>query len=101
MVCERCGSEIEDSAAMCSSCGLVTTRARNASHQHTNYGQYPQSVFGEGFSPQRGYQPQAFVQPSRDYAPPLQRDYIEYRQGTPEYHAVQTHNYQANTSSIS
>ncbi len=96
MVCERCGSEIEDSASICSSCGSITTRARSASHQHTNYGHYPQNGFGEDFSSQQGYRPQAFAPPARDYAPPTRQEHTRYKRGAPEYQAA--HNYQAHTT---
>src|SRR5437762_3436052 len=99
MVCERCGSEIEDSASICSSCGSSTTRARGTSHQHTNYGHYPQNGFGEDFSSQRRYRPQAFVPPSRDYLPPVRPEHTRYQQGAPDYQAA--HNYQARTTHTS
>jgi hypothetical protein len=98
MVCERCGSEIEDNASICSGCGSINTRARNASHQHTNYGHFPQVGLGEDFSPQQGYRPQTFVPPTREYAPPPRQEHTRYRQGTSEHHTAYNYNHQNNTT---
>jgi hypothetical protein len=97
MTCERCGSEIDDSASICTGCGSITTRARNASHQYTNYGQYPQSGFGDGISPQQEYRPQAFV-PPREYAPQPRQGHMRYRHGAPNYQIA--HAYQPNSTNI-
>jgi hypothetical protein len=44
MICERCGKEFSDSAAICPACGTVTPN-KSSGRAVTNYGQFPSSVY--------------------------------------------------------
>lgn len=89
MLCERCGKDISDSAAICPSCGTLTSTAsaaRPAGQPPTQHGPYstdtydePISSYEQGYTPRQDYkQPPQFDyrQPPRsDYAPPPQSNY--------------------------
>ena len=77
MICERCGKDIPDSAAICPSCGTATLSSRSAMQPPTSYGQYqpgsfenpqPMPTYEQGYAPQQNYQPPQ--QPT--YMPPRQ-----------------------------
>jgi hypothetical protein len=81
MLCERCGKEISDIAAICPSCGALTSSAsapRPASQPTTQHGPYSNDTYDEPMSSyEQGYtQRQDYRQPPRsDYAPPPQSNY--------------------------
>jgi hypothetical protein len=64
MNCERCGARVPDHAAICPTCGTITSTTPPPS---TNYGQYSsggynspqqqQAAYGQGYGPQPGYMP--------------------------------------------
>ncbi len=63
MNCERCGARLPDHAAICPTCGTITSTTPPS----TNYGQYSsggyngpqqqQAAYGQGYGPQPGYMP--------------------------------------------
>jgi len=82
MICERCGKEISDSAAICPSCGTVTSWSTGASAPPpTTYGAFPTGEHSNTYAPQpmptyeQGYTPQHAPQPSPIYAPPPQQNF--------------------------
>ena len=68
MICERCGKEMPDTAAVCPSCGTASSFARSGTATPTDYGQpssaYPPSSYAQGYGQQPLYTP-----PQPDYAP--------------------------------
>ncbi len=82
MICERCGNDMADNAAICPICGTLTTQAAAAKQPPTGYGPYPQGNLGgyeRGYTPPRpdgqqqasqGYQGYIPPQPNYGYAPP-------------------------------
>ena len=74
MRCERCGKEISDTAAICPSCGSLTSTisaTRSAGQPPTQHGTYPAESYDEpGSSYEQGYSPRS------DYKQPPQPDYI-------------------------
>src|SRR2546428_1275066 len=86
MICERCGKEIFDTAAICPSCGTVISSASaSAPPPVTSYGQFPPGKYGnyseyaDPHDPQpmstydQGYTPrQSFTAPPPGYRPAQQ-----------------------------
>ncbi|HLX41588.1 MAG TPA: zinc ribbon domain-containing protein [Ktedonobacteraceae bacterium] len=90
MRCERCGKEISDSAAICPSCGSLTSAiaSGSAGQPPTQHGTYPTgssdetvSDYEQGYAQRRPPQPDFMAPPqsqyqygpSSSYAPPLQQ----------------------------
>lgn len=79
MLCERCGKDISDSAAICPSCGTLTSGTRPAGQPPTQHGPYstdtydkPESNYAQGYAPRQDYAPppQSNYQYGQSYAPP-------------------------------
>ena len=72
--CERCGNKIVENATICPVCGTVRGQPQASRQPVTNYGQYPQSSFGEPPSSAPGQippytiytQPQTYQELSRE-----------------------------------
>ena len=72
--CERCGNKIVENATICPVCGTVRGQPQASRQPVTNYGQYPQSSFGEPPSSVQGQtppykiytQPQTYQELSRE-----------------------------------
>lgn len=72
--CERCGNKIVENATICPVCGTVRGQPQASRQPVTNYGQYPQSSFGEPPSSTQGpippytiyTQPQTYQELSRE-----------------------------------
>jgi hypothetical protein len=45
MICNRCGKEFSDCAAICPACGTVAPNRKSSGQPVTNYGQFPASVY--------------------------------------------------------
>jgi hypothetical protein len=80
IICERCGKEMPDTAAICPSCGTAISIARSGTS--AEYGQppfsYPPSGYGQGYGPQTfssssqpAYARQQYSQPY-NVPPPMQ-----------------------------
>ena len=78
MLCERCGKDISDIAAICPSCGTLTSEVRPAGQPPTQHDPYsantydePMSSYEQGYTPRQNYrQPPQF-----NYMPPPQSNY--------------------------
>ncbi|HVB24920.1 MAG TPA: zinc ribbon domain-containing protein [Ktedonobacteraceae bacterium] len=81
MRCERCGKEISDTAAICPSCGSLTSAISSgqpAGQPPTQHGTYPTDAYDEPVSSyEQGYTPRSDFRrpPQPDYMPPPQSDY--------------------------
>lgn len=62
IICERCGKEVPDNAAICPACGTISPLSRPAS---TSYGPNPPSSVSYEYS--QGYDQQAIYAPQPDY----------------------------------
>lgn len=62
-ICERCGKEMPDTAAICPSCGTASFSVRPGTGMPTDYGQPPSAYPPSGYSV--GYGPQSFPNPSQ------------------------------------
>ncbi len=78
MICERCGKDISETAAICPSCGTLTSGARPIGQPPTQHGPYstgtydkPESTYAQGYAPRQDYAPP----PQSNYAPPPQSNY--------------------------
>jgi zinc-ribbon domain len=83
MICERCGKEIADSAAICPSCGTVTSWSTGSSGPPpTTYGGFPtgeysdtydqpKPTYEQGYTPRQNHAPQ----PPPIYTPPPQQKF--------------------------
>jgi len=60
IICERCGKEMPDTAAICSSCGTATSIARSGTGVSAEYRQPLSS-----YPPEHGYGAQTFSSPSQ------------------------------------
>jgi hypothetical protein len=67
--CERCGTAIPDTAAICSSCGTTSPFARSGPTLLSDYGQ---PDYAQGYGSQQGYNPQ----PSPVYSPQPSSSYL-------------------------
>jgi hypothetical protein len=63
IICERCGKEMPDTAAICPSCGTASFVARPGTGVSAEYGQPPSAYPPPGYTP--GYGPQSFSSPSQ------------------------------------
>jgi len=81
MLCERCGKNISDTAAICPSCGSLTSTissSRPGGQPPTQHGTYPSDPYDETVSSyEQGYTPHSDYRqpPQPDYMPPPQSDY--------------------------
>jgi hypothetical protein len=62
-ICERCGKEMPDTAAICPSCGTASFIARPGTGMPIEYGQPPSAYPPPGYT--AGYGPQSFPNPSQ------------------------------------
>lgn len=76
ITCERCGKQIADNAAICPSCGTISSISRPAS---ALYGQNPPSSlsyeYSQGYGQQSVYAQQVHSSPPPAYPTPSQPDY--------------------------
>jgi hypothetical protein len=86
MICEHCGNDMADNAAICPLCGTVTAQAASAKQPPpTGYGPYPQGGgYERGYAPPRPDGPQQANQGYQGYVPPQQQPNYGY---APPYNA--------------
>ncbi len=74
IICERCGKEMPDTAAICPSCGTATSIARSGTGTSAEYGQppfsYPPSGYGQGYGPQTFSSPSQPAYARQQYSQP-------------------------------
>ena len=87
MRCERCGKEISDIAAICPSCGSLTSTistSPSAGQPPTHHGTYPSDAYHPYDEPVSSYE-QGY-KPRPDYSrPPPQSDYMAQPQSNYQY----------------
>src|SRR5579863_132047 len=88
MICERCGNEIADNAAICLSCGTLTSTAQPAEHFPTQDETNSSGTYDEPTSSyEQGYRNNASRQ---DYKRPPQSDHKTSSQSNYQYGASYT-----------
>src|SRR5258708_30551829 len=93
-LCERCGKEMPDTAAICPSCGTASSISRPGPISPTGEGQNPPSspspYYAQGYSQQYNQVP-LYSQPQSDYAqqqPQQPRYNPSYHVPPPMYHPI-------------
>lgn len=79
ITCERCGREMPDTAAICPSCGTISSYARPGLTSPTDYGRNPSPSPTPEY--QSGYPPQTYP-PQQGYAP--QSGYTQQQYQAPQ-----------------